>query len=89
MSAIRPPELETFCPPPSETCSFSFGILLKRTSVARIRLDVLLTSAILPCAVTYKELRITRSHFLALVKDASFITREEFLEIPCEPVSRL
>ncbi|CAM9888988.1 unnamed protein product [Ectocarpus fasciculatus] len=31
---------------------------------------------------TYKELRLTRSHFLALVNEASFITREEFLEIP-------
>eukprot|EP00903_Cladosiphon_okamuranus_P006295 g6173.t1 len=31
---------------------------------------------------TSKELRITRSHFLALVNDPSFITREEFLEIP-------
>ncbi|CAM9309220.1 unnamed protein product [Ectocarpus sp. 4 AP-2014] len=31
---------------------------------------------------TYKELRLTRSHFLALVNEATFITREEFLEIP-------
>ncbi|CAM9241240.1 unnamed protein product [Pylaiella littoralis] len=31
---------------------------------------------------TSKELRITRSHFLACVNHKSYITREEFLEIP-------
>lgn len=34
-------------------------------------------------AVTPKELRATRSHFLALTKDANRITREEFLAISC------
>ena len=37
-----------------------------------------------PAAVTSKELRLTRSHFLGLVRDSNRITREEFLAIPCE-----
>ena len=40
-----------------------------------------------PVAVTSKELRLTRSHFLSLVQDSNRITREEFLAIPCELMS--